>query len=175
MLSTSSDRATVGRGVGENRGVGVGVIVSVGVMVARGGPGVFVRVAVLEDVTVSDGGGVSVGVGVWLGVADGPMVAVLGVADGPMVAVLGATAGTVGRAGRVGEGLGVERGAVGDTADTGFAVGSAPQPATTFKMVTRSNTDANHGMARPVLAGLRSGLLDRINRSLSIICPHKSC
>lgn len=168
-FSTSSDRATVGSGVGENCGVGVGVIVSVGVMVGRGGPGVFVHVAVAVDVNVGDGRGVMVSVGVRLGVT-----------EGPAVAVRGSAARTVGRAVRVGDGLAVGWGGAVEAAEIDVGVGLAQHPTIVFKMVTRIIIVASHRMGRIALGRAGLGLKDEADCcdvcicSLSIISLHKN-
>jgi hypothetical protein len=156
ILSTLSEMDTVGKGVGVNRGVGVrvgvgvGVIVSVGVMVGAGGRGVLVHVAVADGVNVGEGEGVSPIVGVKLGVVDGVAVAVLGLA-----------AGTVGRAVREGDGLGVGL-AVGETTETSVGVEVAPHPVTAFVTVTSSSRVISHGIPRLGMVRFRCRFFDLV-------------
>jgi len=126
------------------------VIVSVGVMVGIGGWDVFGWVAVADGVNAGDGEGVSVGLEVRLGVA-----------DGPTSGVRGAAAGTVDRAVTVGDGLGVGLGTAGDASEASIDVGLPPQPAMVFARMTSTSSVANHGAFHLLLGRRGPGLLGR--------------
>ncbi len=128
-------------GVGVRVAVGVGVIVLVGVIVGLGGLGVLVEVAVADGLGVSDG--------VKVGVAVGNDVAVwTGSAVWVAVAVLGSAAGILGRAVKVGVGLGVGLATVGETLETRGGVGLAQQPTMVLEMMTNSTNAVNAGILR---------------------------